>query len=113
MLLTKLCILSVLVGIILLIIVIDKVEIPSSEISTISKEDINKHVKFIGTIKKVNNKGTITSLEVEDKSGKINVIAFKTKNLNLKKESTIELEGRVSIYEGEIQIYAETIKVLN
>ena len=53
---TKICLISALIGIILLILISDKIEIDSSVISSIKKEDINKHVKITGIVKKaVNN----------------------------------------------------------
>lgn len=112
-LLIKLCIISAIVGIILLIIVSDKISIQTSTISSIDKSDINSLVKIRGTVKSAINKNTVSFLEIMDKTGKIKVVAFKPTNLTIKKDSMIEIEGKVSFYENNIQLYAETIKILN
>ena len=113
MLLTKICILSAIIGIILLIIIGDKVEAPSSTINSIKKEDVNKPIKIIGVSKNIINKGKLTKIELEDKSGKIDIIVFNSKKIPIKKGSTIEAYGTISVYENKPQIYAETIKIIN
>lgn len=112
--LTKLCIISALLGIMLLVIVADKIDIPTSTTDSITKEDINKHMKIRGTIKKVINKESLSILEVQDKTIPIQVVLFKpNNNLKLEKNSFVEVYGKVSMYEDNIQIIAETIKKLN
>ena len=111
--LAKLCIITSIIGIILLILVMNKIETPSSNIGSISKTDLNKAVRIKGIIKKAMNNNKVATLEVEDKSGKIDVVLFKPEKLSIKKGSLVEIEGKVSIYEDNLQIYAETVKLLN
>ncbi len=112
-LVAKLAIISLTLGVILLVVIADKVSLPSSTISSISKEDLNKEVKISGTVKKSINKDALTLLELSDKTGTIDVVAFKSKEMYIKKGSFIELEGKVSLYEDNLQVIAENIKLVN
>ena len=80
---------------------------------SIKKEDVNKPIKIIGVSKNIINKGKLTKIELEDKSGKIDIIVFNSKKIPIKKGSTIEVYGKISVYENKPQIYAETIKIIN
>lgn len=96
-----------------MIIISDKLEVPSSNISSIKKEDVNKAVKIIGTVNKAINKEKVATLELIDKSGSIEVVMFKPQDTFIKKGSIIEVNGKVSIKEDKPQIYAETVKLIN
>lgn len=110
---TKLCIITTLLGIILLIIVSDKIEAPTSTISSITKQDLNQEVKLRGTIKASINKETIAFLDLEDSTGVISIVLFKPQNTKITKGSFAEVTGKVSLYEEKLQVYAETVKILN
>ncbi len=111
--LIKICIISAILGIILLVIIADKVSIPSSAIGSLTKQDLNKAVTIKGTVKSITNKETIAIFNIEDKTGSIKAVAFKPNNLTIKKGSFIELEGKLNLYEDNLEIYAETIKILD
>ena len=111
--LIKLCILSAIIGLVLLIIISDKIELPSSNISSLTKQDINKAIKIRGTITQSTNKGTVSTIFLQDKTGSIEAVLFKPSNLILKKGSFIEIEGKVSLYNEKLQITAERVKILN
>ncbi len=112
-LLTKICILTTIIGISLLIIISDKISIPSSEISSITKSDIDNHIKIKGTINKIIKKSSsLAILEIADKDSTIKVVIFKPdKALNIKKGDFIEIDGKVSAYNSELQIIADKVKV--
>ncbi len=111
--LTKICIISAILGISLLIIISDKINIPSSEISTITKNDIDKHIKVDGIITNIIKKGnSLAILDIENKKSAIRVVIFKPdKVLNIEKGDLIEVEGKISLYEGRLQIIADKVKV--
>jgi len=112
--LTKLCIISTILGIALLVIISDKLSLPTSTIASITKEQINKPVVVKGTIKDILvNKESLSLLEVQDKSSSIKVALFKPDKITLQEGSFIEVYGRVSLYNEEVEIIAETIKILN
>ena len=111
--LSKLCIISMVLGITLLILVSDKIDIPSSTISSISKEDVNKGIKIKGIVTKVINKENINILEIKDNSSSIKVVLFDSEGYIIEKNSFVEVYGKVSLYEGNLEIIAETIKKLN
>ena len=112
-LLIKTCTITIILGIILLIIIIDKIDLPTSTIGKISKSDLDKTIKIRGFVKTATNRDTVSFLEVEDKTGKIKITAFKPENLKIKKGSMVEIEGKVSLYEENLEIYAQTIKIVN
>ena len=110
--LTKLCIISTVLGISLLIIVSDKIDVLGSEISSITKEDINKAVKIKGIVKKIVIKGnTLSILEIEDKKSSITVVLFRPDEFIIERGSFIEVSGKVSLYKDDLQIIADTIKI--
>ncbi len=111
--LTKICTISAVLGTILLILIMDKIELQTSSISKINKEDINKFIKIKGIASKVIIKGTVTLLEIEDKSGKIEVILFKTNKIKINKGSFLEVEGKIALQEKSLIIYADSIKIIN
>ena len=110
---TKICIISGILGIILLIFISNKLELPISIISKITDKDLNKTVKIKGTVSKFIEKESLTTIELEEASSKINVILFKSEKIQIKKGNLLEVEGKVAKYENKLQIYADTIKVLN
>lgn len=111
-LLTKLCTISAILGIILLILISDKISSPSSVIASITTKDVGKSIKINGIVSKATNKDSVSFLEVKDSTDKIGVVLFKPVNITIKKGSFVEVEGKVSIYEDSPQIYAETVKLL-
>jgi len=111
--LTKICILAAIMGISLLIIISDKISIPSSEISSITEIDIDKNIKINGRITKIIKKGnSLAILDIADKNSTIKAVIFRPeKPLNIKKGDFIEINGKVSVYNEELQIIADSIKV--
>ncbi|MBS3168226.1 OB-fold nucleic acid binding domain-containing protein [Candidatus Woesearchaeota archaeon] len=112
-LIIKLSLICTILGIILLVIISDKIELPSSEISSISEKEIGKNIKVIGKVNRVTEKNTITIIDLEDKTGIIQIVAFKPENLKLKKGGLIQVRGKVSLYESSTQIYADSIEIIN
>jgi len=113
MLLTKICIISAIIGIILLVIISDKLEAPTYNIGSIKKEDINKPIKIIGTVKSATIRTSVATAEIEDNTGSINVVLFKPEKVKISKGSTLMISGKISLFEDKPQIYAETVKVVN
>ncbi|HLC58806.1 MAG TPA: OB-fold nucleic acid binding domain-containing protein [Candidatus Nanoarchaeia archaeon] len=112
-LIIKLCVFTTILGLILLVIISNKLEAPTKEISQISKKDINKSAKITGFVKKIMIKTTVATITLEDKTGTIQVVMFKPENLKIKTGSLVEIEGKISLYEDQIQVYAEKVKILN
>lgn len=111
--LTKLCILSTLIGITLLIIISDKLDIPTSTISSLSKEDINKQIKVKGIANSIVNKKSIIILNLKDASSSIKVVLFNPKESKIKKNSVLEVNGKISLYEDELEIIADSVRIIN
>ena len=82
------------------------------EIKTINKAMLDNFVKIYGKIIDIDNKESIKIIKVEDNSGSIDVIVFEKNIINIGKGMNAEIIGKVSEYQGKMQINAEKIKEL-
>jgi len=82
------------------------------EIKDISKSMLDNFVKISGKINSMDNKESIKIIKVEDNSGSIDVIIFEENIINIGKGMNAEIIGKVSEYQGLMQINAEKIREL-
>ncbi len=100
------------IGIAIIIVLGQSIDLEESRINSINKFDIGKNVKIKGFIENVKTIGSIRIIELEDDTGKIEVVLF-GKEGYFKKGNIAEIEGQVSIREGKIQINADRVKVFS
>ena len=112
-LLTKIALTCALLGMILLVVIFEKVDTPTSEISSIRKEDQNKVVKLRGWVKSPMNKDSLSTFSLQDNTGLIKVVAFKPKNITFTKNRCIEIEGKVSVYFYKPEIIADKVTLIS
>lgn len=98
-----------LIGIFLLLIISEKVNLDSSNISGITEKLNNKYVKIKGTITNSRETPGLLILDVKDNTGSIKVIAFKESQINLTKNQIIEVEGKITKYQDSLEIIADKI----
>tara|TARA_Y100000310_G_scaffold96711_1_gene94458 strand:+ start:1599 stop:1949 length:351 start_codon:yes stop_codon:yes gene_type:complete len=97
-----------LVGILILLILAENVTVDSNLIQNITEEE--QYVKVQGLITSSIETPGLYILEIEDKSGKIKVIAFKKdESIELEKNNIIEVEGSTTYYKDELEIVADKI----
>ena len=107
----KIALICSLAGILLLIFISERLELPISNISSIEKSSLEDKVKISGTIEKVIETNGLYILDVKDNTGIITVMIFKEEPLQLKQGTLIEVQGTITEYKGKIEINAESIKI--
>src|SRR3989344_2499030 len=87
-----------LIGILALLIIVEKIELPLTNINSAKDTKDENLIKVKGTIE-----------NVKEETGNINVIVFKENNLNFTKNSLVEIEGKVQEYQGKNEVIAKRI----
>ena len=105
--LTKLALITFLTGLIALFFLSQSLEPKQVKISEINSKMMDNYVKIKGTITKIRQFDTLTSLSVNDNTDNITVICPKT---NISKDSFVEVIGKVKEYNGILEIEAEKIQ---
>lgn len=100
-----------LIGILLLIFISSHIEPREVSIASITEEYLDKEVRITGQIDKIKNfkDNGFHILEVSDSTGYIEVTASSS-NLTVNKNLTYAIIGKVSEYNGTIQISADKIQ---
>ena len=102
-----------LIGIAILILISDKIEIKGYNISDITKDLLEKEIKVTGKVIKVSETPGLYLIDLENEERKLKVVIFKEdKNLSFKKNQLIEVTGKVVLYKKELEIEAKKIKIL-
>lgn len=76
------------------------------ELDTISESDIGKIVKLQGVAESVRRSGDALFLEVDG----FRIVQFSAEETNIKDGYRIEVTGRVSLYKGNLEIIADSVK---
>jgi len=105
--LTKLALITFLIGLIALFFLSSSLEPKQVRISEISGKMMDNYVKISGEVVKIKQFDTLTSLTISDDTDNITVICPKT---NISKDSFVEVIGKVKEYKGILEIEAEKIQ---
>ena len=108
----KICLISALIGIFLILIIANKMEIKGSDIGNISENNLNEKVKVKGYVTFFKETPGLYIMNIKDSTGNITVLAFKDDKINITKNSIIEVEGSLAKYKDELEINADIIRVL-
>ena len=111
--LLKISILVSVLGVFSLMVISELSHIELSKISDITKKDLETKVKIQGKLLSIQETPGLYILTVTDFTSTIVIIVFKEDPLELKKNSNIEIEGKVTEYQGKLEIIADTIKYIN
>ena len=103
--LTKIALITALLGILVLVFLSNVLEPRSLDISQITGKMIDNYVQISGEVTEIKNYDDFTVFSINDNTGKIKVIAYE--NLNLSGEVT--LTGKVTSYKSMLEIEAEKI----
>lgn len=104
------------IGIFLIILFANNLEPEVSKISSITVKDLDNYIKIQGQIEDfkeilLNNSEYLELFKVKDDSGSIEVV-FR-KRISLQTSQEIEIVGKISEYQGSLQIEASKIKVFS
>lgn len=110
--LLKIALVTSLVGILILLIILDKIDVSSSNINAINKTLSEKQVKIKGEITRITETPGLYIINVKDNTGNIDVIVFKEEKLELEKGAIIQVEGQITEYQGKMEIIAKKVIIL-
>ena len=100
-----------LVGIFIVLLLAETLDASIIEIKDINQRLLERNVKIVGTINSVYEGSDMLIINVEDGSGEIKVVLFNKGDFSLSKGDNIEIDGKVTEYEGELEINANSVEV--
>lgn len=109
--LLKVALFCSLIGILILIIVSEKITITSYEINAIDQTLIDKEIKINGEITAIKETPGLLILTIQDSTGKITVITF-DKEITITKGAHVEIQGTVTKYENILELDAKIIRLI-
>ncbi len=110
-LLLKTSLILALAGLSIITILASKLDLKQSNIASLNEEMLNKNIKIKGLATPITSNSLIQLIELQDNTGKIKIVLYKS-NLKIEKGSILEVEGRVTKYNQELQFTADFVKVL-
>lgn len=110
--LLRIALISGIIGIVILFIISDNIEINEKNIDKINKANVEEDVKLTGTISKITQLEKVAFIELEQPAT-MTIILFKDKNLSLYKGDNVEIIGEIDEYGGELEVIAQRIRVLD
>ncbi len=100
-----------LVGIFIILIMAETLEIRLYEISSITEKNLDEKVKIQGSVISLRDTPGLTILDINDDTGIMKVVLFKEDDqITINKYDDLELTGKVIKYKNYLEIEAETIK---
>lgn len=110
--LLRIALLCSIIGIALLFIISENIEIDEKDINKINMDNIGDYVKIKGTIKQLIETEEVMILIIEQPS-EITVFLFKNKQIPLAEGNYIEVIGKIEDYKGETEVIADKIRVIS
>ena len=110
--LLKISLITSLVGILILLIILDKIDVSDSNINQVNKTFLDKQVKIKGEITRITETPGLYIINVKDNTGNMDIIIFKEEKLELEKGSVIEVQGQVTEYQGKLELIAKKVVIL-
>lgn len=112
--LLKIALICSVVGIALLYIFSEGIEIDESTIDKINKGSIGESVKIKGVLSKVSNAENAVFLEITQPQT-IDIVLFKDKHTNITMEEGdyVEIIGKIEEYEGKREVIADRVRVIS
>nr|MBI4156167.1 OB-fold nucleic acid binding domain-containing protein [Candidatus Woesearchaeota archaeon] len=107
----SLSLISFLIGLFLLIIISEKIDISESNISSLSSLKPGEKVKVKGIVTSSTALENFMLLNIQDKTGNITIVAFNTKDVKINKNDVIEAKGEIVLYKNRVEIEASSIKI--
>lgn len=102
-----------LLGILILFIISNNIEIPEANIYLVNKSMLNENIKIKGQITNIIETPGLYILTVSDKTDKIQIVVFKEDKLDIKVNQIVEIQGKVSQYKNQTEIIADKIIIFS
>ena len=107
----KLAAICSMLGLLLLIYASERVEIKPVSISSLNPGMVDKNIKIEGTVTLSSLSKDVYFLTIKDDTASIKVVAFNP-NIKINKGQKVEVEGKLAVYKGELEIIAKTIRTI-
>lgn len=104
----KISLVCSLLGILILIFISSKIELPIINIKDITEKQLDQKIKIRGEIVSIKPLDDLTILTIKDQTGEIKAIIFK--KIDLEEKTIIETKGTLTEYKGELEIIIDDIK---
>ena len=109
--LLKISLCCTLLGILVILFIVENSEIPESNISNLTKDNLGTTVSVSGKITRITETPGLLILDLSDSTGKITAIIFKEGNMTLQKNQIVTREGKLIEYEDKLEIQANILKI--
>ncbi|MAG78686.1 hypothetical protein CL616_04965 [archaeon] len=109
--LLRIALITSFLGIFSLFFLCEFMEMDLTKISEIDELLLDKKVKVEGEVSNVKETSSMLLFDIKDESGKIKVVVFSDKKIDL--DEFVSVEGKVMEYEGEMEISAEKIEYVH
>ena len=111
--LLKIALICSLVGLLILYLISDSIEIKEKNIEKITLENKDEFVKLRGIVSNVVDTEKVVIMEITQPQ-EITVVLFKDKEtVNIQPGNEIEVIGKVDEYEGTLEIIADRLRVIS
>ena len=111
--LLRTALITAVIGIAGLFLVSENTEINASGIAKLDQTNIGSDVSITGEITRIIDGESYMMITVEDNGKDIAVMVFKDGILELDKGSTVIIEGELKEYEGELELVANSVRVIS
>lgn len=105
----KLALIISFIGIVLLIIITDNIEIKEYKIEDLTEKHIDQDVKIIATITRVTETPGLIIFNLDDQTGELTAIIFKEEPLNLTIGQKVEVQGKIIEYKNKLEIEVDQL----
>ena len=111
--LLKIALIMSLLGLLILYLISDNIEIKEKNIEKITLDNKDEFVKLRGIVNKVIDTERVTIMEITQPQ-QITVVLFKNENktMHIQKGNEVEIFGKVDEYEGKLEIIADRLRVV-
>tara|TARA_Y100000310_G_scaffold112450_1_gene110930 strand:- start:5402 stop:5755 length:354 start_codon:yes stop_codon:yes gene_type:complete len=111
--LLKIALITSLLGLLIIFLINDNIEIKEKNIEKITIDNIDEFVKLKGRVNKVIDTEKVTIMEITQPQ-QITVVLFKDKNetMPIEEGNEVEVMGKVDEYEGKLEIIADRLRIV-
>jgi len=108
--LLKVALLCSVVGLAIIFFITGRVEVDEVIVQRI--DNVGDDIKIVGEIQRISDAGSVMFINIE-RPEVVTVVVFTDRNISLATGQTIEVIGEIEEYEGELEILAERIRIIN
>ena len=100
-----------LIGLFLILLINEKLDLSGSDISSLDYQQIGEKVSVKGIVYNSGGSDNLAIFTLKDKTGNITVVAFNPDGIEIKQNDVLEVEGELVSYKNKLEIEAFKIKI--